>query len=421
MRPTPPMFASVRFVIDGAARATIDLARRLHPIVWAVPAVINVAIGVALLRDSDRWYDFATVMRWSGSWLTADRVWATEAWFSDYPPHAIVFLSPLSRLTPLSAVSFWAAINIGLALVAPGLAARFVNPRARPREVVALTLLFLCWGSARTLMQFTLVTLACGLASIVLAGRRPIASGLCLALSLMKPQVAAPFALWILMTGHWRALGTAAATVAGGWITYAAVAQVRLQDLAVQYVAVLRHYYTGAEPMRGVADLRPVILRFVHPQASDLVSLLIALALLTLLILETRRALDCSGRGRTGWSLVFVPALTGAWSLLTFYHLTYGFVLLLPASAVLLLLDDPPTAASRKALFWVLQAGLILDIPTIWRRVGRAFPRTLDPVVADIDRVFVLAVFAGLLVLCRRLRHHQACVAAPALTVAEAP
>jgi hypothetical protein len=392
----------MRWVIVSSARAVVEFAQRQHPIVWAVPAVINVAIGVALLRDSDRWYDFATVMRWSASWLTADRLWTTTAWFSDYPPHAIVFLSPLSRLTPLPAVVLWAAINIGLAVVAPTLAARFVNPRARPRQVMLLTVLFLCWGSARTLMQFTLLTLVCGLASMVLAGKRPMASGLCLALSVMKPQVAAPFALWILMAGHWRVLGTAAAAVAGGWITYAAVARVRLQDVALQYATVLRHYYTGAEPMRGVADLRPVILRLVPAHASDIVSLLVALALLAFVIAATRWALDAAAaHGRDRWSLAFVPALAGAWSLLTFYHLTYGFVLLLPASAVLLLLDHPRTAGPRQVFFWLLQAGLIVDLPTVWRRIGHAFPRTLDPVVADIDRVLVLAVFAGLLVLCR--------------------
>ena len=39
------------------------------------------------------------------------------------------------------------------------------------------------------------------------------------------------------------------------------------------------------------------------------------------------------------------PALVGVWSLLTFYHLTYGFLLLLPAAALLIFSNDAATAA----------------------------------------------------------------------------
>jgi hypothetical protein len=256
-------------------------------------------------------------------------------------------------------------------------------------------------------MQFSLLTLVLGLSAQALANDRPRWSGVCLGLALMKPQVAAPFALWMLLAARWRVLANALATVAAGSIVYTAVGHVRLQDVVVQYAAVLRHYYSGAEAMRGAADLRPMILRFVDPAASDLVSLLAALVLLTLIVVEARLTLATAvsrAVGRISWGLAFVPALAGAWSLLTFYHLTYGFVLLLPASAVLLLTDDARSARARRAFFWVLQLGLIVDVPTVWRRIGGMFPQAWNAVVEDFDRLFVFVVFLGLLLIHRMIR-----------------
>lgn len=369
---------------------------------------------MALLFRPERSFDFVRVLGWSRAWLGGfggAQVSGTEAWFSDYPPHAIVFFAPLSVLPRAASIILWAAFNVALAVMAPALAARAVNPRADRRSVLLLTLLFLCWSGSRTLMQSSLLTLVLGLSAQALVNDRPGWSGACLGLALMKPQVAAPFALWMLLAGRWRVLANALATVAAGWIVYIAVGHVRLQDVVVQYATVLRHYYSGAEPMRGVADLRPVFLRFVDPAASDLVSLLAAFVLLALVVVDARLTLASPGprdaAGRVAWGLAFVPALAGAWSLLTFYHLTYGFVLLLPASALLLLVDDPSSARARRLVFWIMQLGLIFDVPTIWRRIGGALPEGLDAAVGDFDRWFVLAVFLSLLLVHRMVRHGQ--------------
>ena len=63
------------------------------------------------------------------------------------------------------------------------------------------------------------------------------------------------------------------------------------------------------------------------------------------------------------------PPLVACWSLLTFYHLTYGFVVLLPVM-MLLALNDARPSILRKTLFWLLQLGMMFDIPGLSRRAG---------------------------------------------------
>ncbi len=69
--------------------------------------------------------------------------------------------------------------------------------------------------------------------------------------------------------------------------------------------------------------------------------------------------------------LYAAPPLVACWSLMTFYHLTYGFVILLPVM-MLLALNDAPRSRCGKALFWMLQLGMMFDIPGLSRRAGLA-------------------------------------------------
>jgi hypothetical protein len=101
------------------------------------------------------------------------------------------------------------------------------------------------------------------------------------------------------------------------------------------------------------------------------------------------------------------PALAGVWSLLTFYHLTYGFLLLLPAAALLIYADDPRTTAFRTRVFWSMQVLMMVDVPGVWRRAGAAVTApdvTLSVGVRDFDRFAMLALFACLLALAARGR-----------------
>ena len=68
------------------------------------------------------------------------------------------------------------------------------------------------------------------------------------------------------------------------------------------------------------------------------------------------------------------PPLAGLWSLLTFYHLTYGFVILLPLAVALWFEDEPTTQVFRRRLFWALQLTMMFDATVLWRWFGHVVP-----------------------------------------------
>jgi hypothetical protein len=80
--------------------------------------------------------------------------------------------------------------------------------------------------------------------------------------------------------------------------------------------------------MVGLAPLRPLIaLAISDPGIVNAVAIAIAMALLALVCV-----LGFAERKRRDVLMISAPPLVGVWSLLTFYHLTYGFILLLPVA-----------------------------------------------------------------------------------------
>lgn len=96
-------------------------------------------------------------------------------------------------------------------------------------------------------------------------------------------------------------------------------------------------------------------------------------------------------------STLAAPSMMALWSLLTFYHLTYGFLILLPLAAHLLLVDIPGQRVFRRRLFWVLQLGLMFDVPGWSRRLVPllSIPDRVDVQLRDFDRVLMLGLFAA--------------------------
>ena len=91
------------------------------------------------------------------------------------------------------------------------------------------------------------------------------------------------------------------------------------------------------------------------------------------------------------------PPMVALWSLLTFYHLTYGFLILFPLAAYLLLVESPDTQVFRRRLFWSLQLGMMFDVPGWSRRLAPllSIPGWVDAVLGHFDRVLMLALFAA--------------------------
>jgi hypothetical protein len=371
---------------------------------WAAVALVNMTAGVVLAADPRRASDFETVRRWTAAWLFQGRdLYAPALSGTDYPPHAILALSPISLLPDPAAVPAWAALNLLLALVAPFVASRIVRRDVRVTDAACVAVFFLAWSGTKTLLQFTLLTLVFGLLAVAHAERRPRWSGVWLALSLMKPQVGAPFLLWLLFARRWKVAAVALVTVAGASLAWCARAGANPLHVAVRYLQILRVYYTGERGMVGVAQIDPLIGLVLPQGAGSMVAALIPLSLLAIVCIEGRRARHCANQGSTGGSCL-PAAMAAAWSLLTFYGLTYGLVLLLPAAAMLLLDQVEATRPGRQLLFWVMQVGLTVDVPGLWRRLvwGMPAPEAAGELVPHYYRVLVMVLFLGFWLLVRR-------------------
>ena len=371
---------------------------------WALAAAVNLSAGLVIASWPERRSDLESMQRWGHAWLvTGSNVYETDEGLPDYPPHALVALSPLGAIPDRLAVPVWGSINLGLALLAPCLAVRAVCPGATLSAAALPILMFLCWGGFRTLLQFSLLSLTAGLLSMIVADRKPVWSGVCLGLALMKPQMAAPFLLWALFTRRWRVAGVALGVVAMGTAVFCLRAGANPLDVTLRYADILRVYHTGEPILVGLAQLRPLVaLVASHPALVDALTAAVAVALLAAVCV-----LGLTEEKRRAPTRYAAPALAGVWSLLTFYHLTYGFVLLLPAGLLLWSVGDPRTRSVRRRVFWGLQLAMMLDVPGIWGRARHLIApnRMLDAMLPHFDRGFMLALFGCLAVLaCAQLR-----------------
>jgi hypothetical protein len=368
-------------------------------------AILNLSAGLVITSWPERQGDLDMIEGWGQQWLVAGmNLYATDA-MPNYPPHAVVALSPLGILSHIWAVRVWTILNLCLAVVAPVLAVRIVRPLAAWPAIALPILMFLCWGGFRTLLQFSLVTLVFGLLSMKLADRRPAWSGVCLGIALMKPHMAAPFVLWAVFTRRLRVVAIGVTVVIAGLLIFCI--RVKADPIAVvqSYARILHTFYMADDGLLvGLAQLRPLIaLAISDPGIVKAVAIAIAMGLLALICV-----LGFAEGKRRDVLMVSAPPLVGVWSLLTFYHLTYGFILLLPVATLLIFENDPATRAFRRAVFWMLQLALMVDVPGMWRRFAPALlpgrAAELWTLPAHADRVLMAALFVCLLVLAFRRR-----------------
>lgn len=365
-------------------------------IFWGALAILNVSAGVIVSSQTHRLYDLDSIMRWGWYWLVSGtNIYEPGRWGApDYPPNAIVLLSPLGLLPLGLAHPIWMLLNIAMAVLAPYYAARFFRPHDPYRVIVLPILMFLCWGGMRTLTQFTLVALTCSMVAMATATRRPMVSGAWLGLAMMKPQVAVPIFLWSVFTRRWSVVLSSLAVVAALVAVFCVRADAHPIWMAARYVEILAFHHTGESTLAGVSELRPLIRQLVSNISEvDAIASSIALGLLAGICVMGFQ----EGAARKH-VLYAAPPLVACWALMTFYHLTYGFVILLPVM-MLLALNDAAASPLRTALFWTLQLGMMFDIPGISRRLGLADTSLYTNVLVHADRALMLVLFFGLVAL----------------------
>ena len=357
------------------------------------------AVAVVLaIRDPARASDLSLMYDWCRGWIVgAERRYTVLHDPADYPPYALVFLSPLGLLPRRLIVPVWTALAVGLAALLPYLAVRCATTRLR--AAVLPGLLFWCWTSTRTLLQFTALSLTLVLISALTVDARPILSGVALGLALFKPHIAGPFALWMLVSRRFRVLAVAAGVVVAGCLVYAARVGDNPIDTLRGYWPWLVEVYSGEHALAGRTSIRGLIATVTaSPAAVDALWIVAALGLLAI---ASWLAVRDPTRSRHDGGLA-IPALFCLWSLAAIYHNVNNLILMLPAFVFLWFAD--PGTRPRRRWFQIacLQAVLMFDIPT--RLAGLVPPGTASAfLVNHFDRLLVLACFVDVAVLWSRL------------------
>lgn len=366
----------------------------------ALAAVANTGAGVVLVwRDPARAEDLRVMYEWCRAWLgRGEQLYVAAGQNTDYPPNALVLLAPLGMLPWAWVVPLW---TFGALLLTPLLAylvLRCATRGARSRLILPL-LLVLCWASAHTLLQFTVLSMTLAFLSLRIVDTHGDASGVLLGLALFKPHIAGPIWLWTAITGRARVAVVSVAVVCAGWVVYCLRIGASPAATLIGYGRILGEQYGGAEGLTGQTSVRGwTRLVFAGAGASDALWIGMATVLLAvacwLARRDPRRALDAGGMA--------VPGLFCLWSLLAFYHNGNNLILMLPAFAFLWCLDDRALRPSRWIPIVALQAALMFDVPA---RLGpwAASHDWLRGAVVHFDRVLVMATSAYVAALWWRL------------------
>lgn len=350
--------------------------------------------------DASQSADLLLVRDWVMLWFRDGRS-AYDLSSANYPPHALVFLAPLAMPSAPVLVIAWSVLNALAALPTAALGWSLAHPRDRPFAPPWPTFLFGIWGGLAVGIktgQFTLLVLAAGLLCVRLADRWPLLSGLLLALSLIKLHVGMAFVLWACFTLRWRVLAVAAGAVAAATVAFCFAVEQSLSVVLGGYGRSL-WAYSGPSFVPGYLELRPLVHALIGPApVAEAAHAALAGAAFVVLVLAVSRVRKRPAASRD----LEVLALCAGWTLLVVFHNAYDTVLLLPA--VILLWqgwrDRGPTARQDFRAFVVLQAGLILQVPTIWWRLNHWYgiddPALLHATLPHVDRVLMLGAFAYL-------------------------
>jgi hypothetical protein len=370
---------------------TRSQAARFGFVLLVVAACVNLGAGVTLaLRDPGRASDLWAMYDWCRAWLLgAESLYTGPDASTDYPPNAIVMLAPLAFVPQSWLVPLWTAGAVALTPVLPWLVLRSASRGDRATLAVPM-LLFFCWAATRTLLQFSLLSMTLSCVALLIVDSRGLAAGVALGLGLMKPHIAGPIALWMLVTGRIRPLVAGAAVIVAGWAVYDARIGENPLTTAVGYWHVLGSEYAGPFGLVGKTGIRGWT-QTVTADSGTADALWVGLSALLLAgacWLATRdrqRALDAGG--------LAVPSLFCLWSLLAIYHNGNNMILMLPAFTFLWFLDDRRTSPSHWIPIVVLQAVLMFDVPV--RLSATALDHPWGRMAIDhFDRVAVVATFA---------------------------
>ena len=367
---------------------------------WLVLGMANLSAAVLIALGPSHSPDVRTVANWCRHWLLDGVSPYPGAEFrTNYPPYALVLLSPLAVVPQRFLELTWALVSAALAVIVGWLGLKSTPVQSRGGQPLLISVgFFLAWESLRVgigLGQFTLVAVASGLAAVLYRGT--IGRGILLGIAMIKPQVGVAFVLWAMLDGAWAAGVIAAVPIVLGTIVFAARLGQSPLNIAAAYGEVLRHEVGGTGFRQGSIELRPLFHDLIgQGRMADVVHVVFAAAALVIVVLALRRMSSVN-------RALFLLPLTCLWTLMSVYHPAYDLVLLWPASVALSNWQArvrPRTLVV--AALSAVQLALVVDIPGLWWKLNG---RVASPVHAGIvaagfqhfDRFLVLGLFAALI------------------------
>ncbi len=407
--------------------------------VWAALAVVSLNWGFITALKPGHSQDLMIVNTWLRTWLWQGinpYYLPDTVVLVNYPPHAVVALSPLALIPESWMAAVWALLNLALAPTVGYLAFRALKPEAVRSAAVLPCAMFLAWAGLRNGIatgQFTLLVLAFGLLAFVYEEKRPLLGGFFLALALMKPHIGGAFLLWALLTKRWKMLLAACVAVGIG----VALFSLRLGESPVgsvrAYLGVMQLQFSrAADPQRSmdlrVVELRPLVSLFI--QHDVWANRIHQFLLVVLLACAGAVAFLKSGPSRTERDAL-VLQLCCLWLLMSAFHNPYDNILLLPVLMGLWVVaraTQPARSKERqsKTLVWVLQLAMVIELPGVWWKLSQAVDLSsfnwAGVFFSHFDRLLVLGLFiyllnrARLAWLAQRSSHGAGEMLAPAST-----
>jgi hypothetical protein len=261
-----------------------------------------------------------------------------------YPPSALIAFLPFSALPFALANLVWTAL--GLVAILWTMFARLGSPRMLTLVALALTppsVLVLVTG------QVTFFVAALSVAGLYALKRRPALAGVLFGLAgALKPQALVLLPLALLATRNWRALATAAATVAAAVLVSALLFGLHAWSEWIAAVPRFQRMVMAAKALeRGM--ITPTALGHtlqLDPGGLDTWRLVFGVGAAVMVWMVFRRSADPARR---------LAALLGGGLFVTPYAMHYDAALLAPAAALMLTHRTAPGA-------WILAvaAGAVL-------------------------------------------------------------
>lgn len=344
-------------------------------------AVVSLTAAGWLAVQPGRSEDLALVRVWLHYWTATWTSPYDAHWLNvDYPPHALVLLSPLDWPL-LGDARVVMVVNLAASVALAWMMPRWMSGETRSAPAWRLQLVFACmllsWGAVRAAVwqgQNVLAAAAFGVYAVHAARATPGLAGLALALAATKPTLGAGFGLILLLRGAHRTFVTGVVvTLVLTAVFDITVGRPPLSSVA-DFAASVTRMYTGESYVRSATTIRTALVDLAdgHPLAHVAFVLYGVTAFVVLMHLAWPRREDTDAQA-------LIAAAVLLWILLALPNQRYYLILLAP---LVWLLSFSPRLFAGPGARWPgwLAAGLIafnvFDTPVALRRLAEMFGDT---------------------------------------------